>query len=377
MTDYRKWPWRELALLLGFYLAFGLFYMIALNRSFPEEYRENFSWRIVYLDYPLKALFTLPVWYLTFRVFRARSMAFKLILNLALLPVWVKGWQLTYYWICDRFLGGGHLQGNGQWWDVYIPGLFYCVQFGIFHAWVYYQDLRRTERERAESERLALDSELSALKAQLNPHFLYNAFNTISASTGPGQERTRDMIAQLSDLFRYQLRANRREVMPLGSELDFVAGYLQLERARFGERLRYTIEVERPELRRAAIPPLLLQPLVENSVRHGISPLVGGGEVSISVTEREGQLHLTVSDDGCGFDPAEVVRGYGLNNTERRLELLYGRALEIESRPDGGTRCRFSMPFLRTFLRTSDVCYFVSHPMSDNLTSFPIGAEEV
>ena len=249
----------------------------------------------------------------------------------------------------------GHLQGSGQWWDIYIPALFYILQFGIFHAWHYYQDLRRTELARAESERLALTSELSALKAQLNPHFLYNAFNTISASTGPGQERTRDMIAQLSDLFRYQLRANRKSLLPLRDELDFVTDYLALEKERFGQRLDYRVTVEQPGLYDALIPPLLLQPLVENAVRHGLSPLVAGGTVTVSAAATERELVLTVADDGIGFEVSDAAAGYGITNTHRRLALLYGSDLTIHSTPGGGgTHCTFSIPLTYAAQSTGD-----------------------
>ncbi|WP_420461121.1 sensor histidine kinase [Neolewinella sp.] len=350
MSESRGWWSRELSWVVLLYLSFGLFYMVVLRFSFPQGYRapeglfEYFNFRILYLDYPLKALYTLPIWYLTFRVLRHWPFGYRVALNLALLPAWVKGWQLSYYWLVDNFFGGGHLQGPGQWWDIYIPALFYILQFGIFHAWHYYQDLRRTELARAESERLALTSELSALKAQLNPHFLYNAFNTISASTGPGQERTRDMIAQLSDLFRYQLRANRERVLPLADELGFVTDYLALEKERFGDRLDYRVDVEREQLLSAEIAPLLLQPLVENAVRHGLSPLLEGGTVTISASAANNQLTLTVADTGTGFDPSNCTPGYGLTNTRRRLALLYGTALTIASTPGHGTRCTFTIP---------------------------------
>ena len=340
----QRWPWRLIGLLFLLYLGFAIFYMVTLHQSYPAEYRGQMNWSILYQDYTLKALFTLPVWYLTFRVVRHWSLPAKLALNLALLPVWVKSWQLTYYWLDDTFLGGGHLEGSAQWWDVYIPGLFYVLQFGIFHAWSYYHDLMDTERARAETERLALSTELSALKAQLNPHFLYNAFNTISASTGPAQEHTRDMIAQLSDLFRYQLRANQEPLLPLREELEFVSGYLRLEKERFGDRLTYRVRVDDMDLNDALVPPLLLQPLVENAVRHGIAPRIDGGSVYVEVHDEDGALVLYVSDDGEGFDPATAPRGYGLTNTGRRLRLLFDTPLTIHSTPGQGTRCSFSIP---------------------------------
>ncbi|MTB52226.1 sensor histidine kinase [Lewinella sp. W8] len=339
---------REIGLLAVLYLAFAIFYMVSLKHSLPAEYNADYSWGIIYLDYPLKALFTLPIWYLTFRVFDHWSLRAKILLNIALMPVWVKGWQQTYYWIYENVLDRWHLEGSGQWWDIYIPGLFYAVQFGVFHAWHYYQNFRTTELARAESERLALQSELSALKAQLNPHFLYNAFNTISASVGPGQEQTRQMIAQLSDLFRYQLAANRSSRVTLAEEFDFVADYLRLEHARFGDRLTFRIAPTADDpLCRASIPPLLLQPLVENAVRHGISPKVEGGEVVVEAKKVNDHLRLMVSDNGVGFPPEERNKpreGYGLRNTRRRLRLLFDQELIIEQPADGGTRCIFYMP---------------------------------
>lgn len=346
----KNFPWRELAWLTAFYLVFAIFYMVVLRLSYRTtddgflEILSDLNWRIIYLDYTFKGLFTIPVYLLTFRWLKGWSVGSRILVNLVLLPFWVKGWQLTYYWLVDTLFDGGHLAGAGQWWDVYIPALFYVLQFGIFHAYAYHQDLRATERARAESDRLALSSELSALKAQLNPHFLYNAFNTISASTGPGQEQTRQMIAQLSDLFRYQLRANREDLVPLHSELDFIRAYLDLEKERFGTRLHYEIELDNSDTEGALLPPLLLQPLVENAVRHGIAPLIDGGKVVVKVHTEADRLHLSVEDNGTGFEPSTLTRGYGQTNTERRLTLLFQESLHLRSAPGKGTCCSFSIP---------------------------------
>lgn len=357
--------WRKPLLILLLYAGFALFYMLSLFLSYQATIDGTPSYQILYLDYPLKALFTLPVWYLIFRVLAHWSLEKKLLLNLLLMPVWIKGWQWTYYGIVDLlksddqtvhteewwnyfvdFSLGGHLEGPGEWWDVYIPGLFYVLQFGIFHAWDNYERLLREGREKAEVQRLALSSELVALKAQLNPHFLYNSLNTISASVGPGQEGTRQMIAQLSDLFRYQLAANRRQTVRLREELDFVRDYLQLETARFGDRLafRFTVAEDAP-VHGALIAPLLLQPLVENAVRHGLSPSIIGGEVIVSAEAANEELVITIFNTGQPVNPAHLVNptGYGLVNTRRRLQLLYGAPLALYS-DDDGTYCRFSIP---------------------------------
>ncbi|MEL7162334.1 MAG: histidine kinase [Bacteroidota bacterium] len=349
---------REWLLLALLYVGFGTFYMITLYLSFVDyDYEEHYlNWYIMLVDYPLKALFSLPIWYLIFYVLRDLSLDKKLLINLALMPLWIKGWQETYYLISDNFLNSGHLRGSGEWWDIYIPGLFYCVQFGILHAWQYHKDLRRTERARIESESLALKSELSALKAQLNPHFLYNALNTISASVGPAQESTRNMVAQLSDLFRYQLVANRREFVPLREELDFVLDYLRLEEARFGERLTFhIIDVEGTELENVLLPPLLLQPLVENAVRHGVSPSLIGGEVHVTAEIVKEGLTLTVFNTGKPCDPRRcyAATGYGLANTRRRLALLFDTELDLSSGPEG-TTCTFTIPLTYATDRPTD-----------------------
>ena len=354
MTTFSHRPYREALLVFGLYLSFAVFYMLALNFSNPPELGIPVSWQILYLDYPLKFLFTIPVWYLTFRTFRRWTLPAKLLLNAALLPFWVKGWQITYYWICDNYVDWGRLRGAGEWWDVYIPALFYTLQFGIFHSYHYYRDLRRAEAGRAEASRLALSSELNALKAQLNPHFLYNAFNTINASLGPGQEATRDMIAQLSDLFRYQLRANRENLLPLEAELRFVTDYLDLEKARYGDRLHYRIECDNPELLAALVPPLLLQPLVENAVRHGLASRVDGGKVTVTISSEDGKLCLTVADDGAGFAPDTAEYGYGITNTRRRLNLLYQETLDIRSAPGAGCRIGLRIPLTYAAESSSD-----------------------
>lgn len=319
--------------------------MLVLYLNEPEPFRTELNWQTIYLDYPLKAIFTYAVWWLVFRKWKHWSVPSRILLTLALWPIWTKVWQQVYYWLADNFTGGFRLSGSPEWWDIYIPSLFYGIQFGIFYALEYATNLRQSERAKAESERLALAGELKALKAQLNPHFLYNAFNTISASVPPDQESTRELIAELSDMFRYQLKAARADLVPLGEELDFINDYLTLEKARFGERLRVQVLVP-DELRKAVIPPMLLQPLVENAVLHGISPLLSGGVVTIAADTEDDRLLLRIADSGVGMDlkAANNGTGFGLGNTRRRLQLLYNRDLTISRPPEGGTLLEIEIP---------------------------------
>ncbi|MEL6863049.1 MAG: histidine kinase, partial [Bacteroidota bacterium] len=190
-------------------------------------------------------------------------------------------------------------------------------------------------------------SELSALKAQLNPHFLYNVFNTINAAIPSSAKSARDMVNKLSDLFRYQLKASREEVVALKEELDFVEKYLDLEKERFGDRLLFEIDVKQDVLN-VEIPPMLIQPIVENSIKHGISPLIEGGKISLHISSVENQLEIVISDTGTGIGNQQksdlLKQGVGLSNTNERLQKMYGNEMELMDNTPKGLRVKFTLP---------------------------------
>lgn len=341
--------YRQLALVLGMYLLAALLYDGALSisqrvwskQSLWADYIDEIP-RIL-LDYALKLVATIPVWYLLFVRLRHLPLVRRALLHIVLLPLFIIIWQGLYYFVSDA-LGIGRLRGNAQVWDTYIGSLFYLVQFGIFHAYAYYRDLQQQRIREAQLRELALKSELSALKAQLNPHFLYNVFNTISASVPPAQERTRELLAELADLFRYQLQASKSDVVSVRDEIAFVKKYLDLEKARFGDRLRVCFDIA-DEVLDNAIPPMLLQPLVENSVRHGIASLIDGGEVRVGIHRQNGHLHVEVSDTGVGMNGSTANgTGVGLANTRMRLAKMYDSELQISSVQPQGVRVQFEIP---------------------------------
>ena len=347
-------PSPEQWLVLGFYFVFAAFYYAALRWSSYNPPEDNYyRWQIV-VDYGLKGLLTLPVWWLLLRALAHWPFWQRLGLHLLLLPLWVKGWQQLYYYCCEE-LGMGHLGGRAEWWDIYIPALFYTLQFGIFHAYEYYQRLREAKELEHALHESVLQSELTALKAQLNPHFLYNAFNAISASVPSEQEYTRELIATLADMFRYQLWASKVEVVPFKVEVDFVKRYLELEKARFGDRLTVAYDID-ANAEDFPVPPMLLQPLVENAVRHGISPLVDGGQIRITARREATGLALQIADTGVGFDTAafENGQGIGLRNTRRRLELAFGAPVEIRENVPQGTHISFTIPYQPHVTESSD-----------------------
>ncbi len=213
----------------------------------------------------------------------------------------------------------------------------------------------RYEREAREREtaQLATEAELRALRAQLNPHFLFNALTTIGYLVRAAPERAVATVYDLTELLRAALRPTTGHTVPLAEELAMVDAYLAIERARFEERLRVVVDVD-AAARGASVPPLLVQPLVENAVQHGIAPLARGGEVCVwARVEGEGaqaRLHVRVSDTGAGADAGRLAArraaGFGLQSVERRLDRLYGAAatFRFTSRAGDGTTVALHIP---------------------------------
>jgi len=213
----------------------------------------------------------------------------------------------------------------------------------------------RYERESREREisRLATEAELRALRSQINPHFLFNALTTIGYLIQTAPTRALDTLLRLTSLLRGVLRSEG-EFTTLGREIELIEAYLDIERARFEERLRVTIDVPQ-DLRHERIPPLLLQPLVENAVKHGIGPERHGGEITVAArlshdSDAAGILSLVVRDTGAGGSPAAWKQGrdagVGLANIERRLAGQYGNAaaLRVTSTPGRGTSVEIRLP---------------------------------
>jgi signal transduction histidine kinase len=209
----------------------------------------------------------------------------------------------------------------------------------------------RAGRDRRELEirRLAAEAELKALRAQLDPHFLFNALTTLGYLLRAAPERALDTLLQLTALLRAVLRRGEGDVSTLGQELDLVESYLAIERARFEKRLKVKVEAQ-AGLRGARVPALTLQPLVENAIKHGIAPLPQGGELRIRAFGHQGRLRISVCDTGRGASPSALAagrrKGIGLANLERRLEMHYGHAarLTLDTRTGQGTTVVIDLP---------------------------------
>jgi sensor histidine kinase YesM len=221
---------------------------------------------------------------------------------------------------------------SGRLVDVLEPAITWAVVlFGWAMAYFAYHYFLRGRREEIRNLRLEAanrENQLANLRSQLNPHFMFNALNGIRALVDENPAQAKRAITQLSAILRNAMTTVKRRTVPLGEEIDIVKAYLALEAMRFEERLRVSFDVD-PELVRSAVPPMLLQTLVENAVKHGIGRLPQGGEVRISVQRGLNGLVMMVANSGT-YSPGVINgTGIGLDNTRLRLQLLYGDRSEL------------------------------------------------
>ena len=224
----------------------------------------------------------------------------------------------------------------------------------VCFLFIYWQELRDAAQQgqiRAEElEKERLQAALDKLKDQMNPHFLFNTLNTVAALIPADPGKAEEVVVKLSSIFQGVLEATRKANHSLEKELEFCRNYLDIEKARFGSRLVSTVEIEKGlDPAGVLVPVLLLQPLVENAVKHGLSSRAAGGKVWIKAALNAAQLEIKVEDDGVGFGNSPYAgSGTALDNCLKRLELGFGKEgrLEIRPREGGGTTLFLSMPVL-------------------------------
>ena len=204
--------------------------------------------------------------------------------------------------------------------------------------------LRTKERDEAEARRLAAEAQLASIESRVQPHFLFNTLNSIAALVHDDPAGAERMTTQLASLMRSSLDSTSRPLVPLDEELRVVTAYLDIERVRFGSRLRYTIDVP-DDVRALPVPRLAVQTLVENSVKYAVSPRREGGSIAIRAAAGNGRVEIAVEDDGPGFDPSAALPGHGLALVRDRLAMTLGAdsSLGIDSRP-GRTAITLSVP---------------------------------
>lgn len=205
-------------------------------------------------------------------------------------------------------------------------------------------EVRTRQMEHEREHKLLAEARLASLESRIHPHFLFNTLNSIASLIPNDPKQAENTVGKLASLLRFSLNANDTSLVPLAQELRVVRDYLEIERVRFGTRLRYSIVVS-PTLEDVGVPPLSLESLVENSVKHVIAPRPDGGEIRILAKAREDRVDLEVSDTGSGFDLETIPVGHGLDNLSARLALLYGPKARLEVARNGAyATVRLSLP---------------------------------
>jgi sensor histidine kinase YesM len=276
--------------------------------------------------------------------------AFHFFMSFVVMAVYYLGRSFAYAWIENEPLSEfwtfarQNFYGRNM-----IDMAYYWAVLAFGYSFEIYQKYKNEELKAAQLETRLIEAELQALRQQMHPHFLFNTMNTIAVLV---RERKNDeavtLLAQLSTLLRISLDGTRTPEVTLRQEMEFLGRYLEIQKARFSDRLNVTVNLP-SETMDARIPNLLLQPIVENAILHGIAQKQGPGMVQINGRIDAGLLHLEVSDDGPGFSAGKLPRreGIGLSNTRERLAKIYGanQQLVLKSEPGRGVTVQIVLPF--------------------------------
>jgi sensor histidine kinase YesM len=221
------------------------------------------------------------------------------------------------------------------------------ILFGVLVSYVFVSLERFNEERlsRLEAEKAAMETELRLVQSQMEPHFLFNTLANVRSLIDTDPRRAGDMLETFVAFLRTSLRTGRERTVPLSQELDVVKSYLDLFTMRMGARLRYKIDLPE-ELRGVRIPPLLIQPLVENAIKHGLEKSVQGGEVTVAAERADGRIRIRVADSGVGIRETAGGSGIGLENVRRRLAIMYGDAgrLMIDENSPSGVKVVIELP---------------------------------
>lgn len=314
---------------------------------------------------PLFAVYAfqcLPAWYLC-RSFPLRSfgpLRAGAVMSLAAVVssgVWLvagSGWALLL--ARAPGMGGAVDLFNRSYPLLFVTGvLLFSLAAAASYLMAAAMESRQAERQVLELRVLAQEAELRALKAQIDPHFLFNSLNSVVALIGSNSAEARRMCILLSDFLRQSLKTASVDSIPLSEELALIESFLNIEQIRFGSRLKVKFDVD-AECRDCRVPPLLCQPLIENAIRHGIANLVEGGEICVRAERRAGPLVISISNPCAPDRPRSHGRGIGLANVHGRLAALYGNEGRIDTAErDGVFLAEIRMPGIACDARRASV----------------------
>lgn len=294
-SSFDKFTWEKLIL---------IFYLCLMGISFTHVFR-HFIRKRGWINFPLKKIIPRVIY--SSIIIGTAMFSIYLIANIetGIFPI-------SKLHIVPLFFGILNLSGIILSWAM----IYFSIHF--------FENYKRAEIESLIWEAAVKDFELKTLKSQLNPHFMFNALNSIRALIEEDPESAQVAITKLSNILRYSLKMERTETVSLGEEMQAVEDYLALEAIRFEERLKYSFEID-PKSSKIEIPPLMIQTLVENGIKHGISKITEGGTVTVSTQSNDSELKIKIKNSGTFDEKAfQKSSGFGINNTKHRLHLIYG-----------------------------------------------------
>lgn len=325
----------------------ALVFIMGLSIWLNERYKEGQGYGLLlFLFFGLAASHLLR-WVIRKRGWRSKPLVHalpRMVLHVLFISLWTAFLQAAVH---DLFFPGNRAALGGRaLFDSVIDWSILLTVWGVcYFAYHWFVRGRKEEVRNLRLEAANRDGQLASLRAQLNPHFMFNALNGIRALIDEDPVRAKQSITQLSSILRNAMSTVKRRTVPLGEELDVVKDYLALEQMRFEERLRISYEVDE-SLEREPVPPMMLQTLVENAVRHGIAKLTQGGEVVVGARRSGPGLVLSVKNSGTYVAGEVNGTGIGLSGTRKRLEMIYGLSatILIENR-DGNVVTEVQIPW--------------------------------
>jgi len=357
--------WRKIALVIAGWTLFAFVcatqaYLNSLNSGRPLPYLQVISVWLV-CAYLWAVLTPLVFWFAKRFPIANEGPVQSIALHVPF-GLFVAGLQLALYVFAHRLLlanPSGPFAPWKQFRQLVLTGfhinlLLYLMLVGFYVAFDYYRRYRERERraaqleiEAAQLETQLTRAQLDALRMQMHPHFLFNTLNSVSVLMQEDVTLANEMLLRLSELLRLTLSQNQTQEVTLQQELDFLRLYLEIERIRFQDRLQVNIEAA-PDTLEARVPNLILQPLVENAIRHAVAPRAAETLVIVRSARDNGKLRLQVSDNGDGVTvTTQATNGIGLANTRSRLEKLYGKdqTFELREVDGGGVQVSLTIPF--------------------------------
>ena len=352
-NPFRTWRWKEWLVIFGAFTGVGLLFVFQNYVGMAQESMQHYSWSDLLVGllsywYVWALMFPFIVWLSrhypleagpTARSLRVHipALIFAPVLHIALYALFlhaVDGDEKPYFSTSVWLMKSG----------LFVRYLTYALLLATSYTVDYYRHYRERELRTSRLEAKLAEAQLQALRSQLNPHFLFNTLNAISSLMHKNVEAADEAISRLADILRATLEANGTQEVTLRQELGLLTQYIEIEKLRLGERLIVTMAVEE-EAYDAMVPNLLLQPIVENAVRYGVSSQSRTGTVMIGARRVEGSLELQVSNDGPGL-PGHFEEGIGIRNTKARLRQMYGmkQSFLMTDRSGGGVCVTLLIP---------------------------------